>query len=284
MTHRKFRRLTRLLGSHLLARGILEVIWDACYESGDSYLGTPHDIETLVGWEGEAGHLTRSLAEVGAPEGGAGFIEPVRQDPDETKTTYRVHDLWHHAPDYVQKRHRRELQRQQRVAPNPADRRQTAPNGGQDPPTSDRQIEKEITLAPAPARAPARAQGDAPPLTNHDRCYPATAACRRGICLPMWLGATWVRQVGDPLKGDAEVQAAVRDGLLGLAPGPVGVTPKVFWEGVWAKRHAGKTHSGVRPAGPVVPGVDETQALLQKTRAERAAVLAADVAKAASGR
>lgn len=106
MTHRKFRRLKASLGSAIVARGVLELLWDPCYESGDDYLGTADDIEDLVGWAGERGALTKALVDAGAPEG-FGFIEPVA----EGATTYRVHDLWHHAPDYVSNRRTREDER-----------------------------------------------------------------------------------------------------------------------------------------------------------------------------
>lgn len=120
--HRKFRRLARLLHSRIMARGALELLWESCYESGDDYVGTAQDIETLVGWDGEPGVLATALVQAGAPEG-QGFIEPV----SDGSTAFRVHDLWHHAPDYVAKRRQREMDRQQKS--DPAVRR-TAPNGG----------------------------------------------------------------------------------------------------------------------------------------------------------
>lgn len=137
--HRKFRRLARALGSSILARGVLELLWDSCYEHGDDYVGTATDIEAIVGWTGEPGMLTCALAAAGAPEGD-GFIEPVPDRDDAGRyiaTTsemtassaatirYRVHDLWHHAPEYVVKRRQRELQRRERYRPS-AKRRRTA--------------------------------------------------------------------------------------------------------------------------------------------------------------
>lgn len=122
--HRKFRRLARSLGSVLIARGALELLWESCYESGDDYVGTSEDIETLVGWTGEHGMLTRAFVEAGVPEG-QGFIEPV-SDVVGGPVSYRIHDLWHHAPDYVAKRRQREVARQQKLDPSV---RRTAPNG-----------------------------------------------------------------------------------------------------------------------------------------------------------
>ena len=145
--HRKFRRLARALGSPLLARGALELLWDSCYESGEDYVGTSQDIEALVGWTGEPAALTRALIEAGVPEG-FGFIEPVGE-ATRGETSYRVHDLWHHAPDYVAKRRRRELDRQQKA--DPAGDCRTAPNGGRWTKTSDCQIEVDRTPSPSPS-------------------------------------------------------------------------------------------------------------------------------------
>lgn len=121
--HRKFRRLARALGSQIAARGVLELLWDSCYESGDDYIGAAEDIEHAVGWSGEVGMLTKALAEAGAPLG-VGFIERLEGTGE---PVYRVHDLWHHAPDYVAKRRKREIERQDKAdpmcPPNGAERR-----------------------------------------------------------------------------------------------------------------------------------------------------------------
>lgn len=99
----------------MLARGALELLWDSCYEAGDDYVGTTEDIEHAVGWSGEAGMLTRALAEAGAPLG-VGFIERI---DGAGEPAFRVHDLWHHAPDYVAKRRKREMDRQGKTDPSP---------------------------------------------------------------------------------------------------------------------------------------------------------------------
>lgn len=159
--HRKFLRLARAIGGPIIARGVLELLWDSCYECGEDYVGTASDIESLVGWTGESGALARALVEAGAPEG-QGFIEPVHGSA--SSTLYRVHDLWHHAPDYVAKRHKRELERNQKVKPC-IDRR-TAPNGGLVPPTLDWQ--NGVDRPPAPALAPAPAQESVSPEPQRD--------------------------------------------------------------------------------------------------------------------
>lgn len=155
--HRKFRRLERTLGSRILARGALELLWESCYECGEEYVGTAADIEALVGWQGAPGELAKALAEAGQPEG-HGFVEVVPSDGS-TVSTYRVHDLWHHAPDYVAKRHKRELARRKRVAPS-GKRRRSAPNGGQRPPSTDSLIGVDRTPAPSPSPSPAPVDQD----------------------------------------------------------------------------------------------------------------------------
>jgi hypothetical protein len=96
--HRKFLRLKKMLGSSVLARGSLELIWDVCCSNFDDYLGSAEDVELFAEWDGEPGALAKALAEAGG-EGCAGFIE---RDP--FRPGWRVHDFCDHAPDYVLKR------------------------------------------------------------------------------------------------------------------------------------------------------------------------------------
>lgn len=146
--HRKFRRLAKQLGSAVIARGVLELIWESCYESGDEYVGTAEDIDHLIGWAGEPGTVALALVSAGLPEG-HGFLEPVAAEEGGGPIRYRVHDLWHHAPDYVTKRRKREMERWERSKPElSAERRRTAP-------TSDSQDEDGRTPSPAPAPSPA---------------------------------------------------------------------------------------------------------------------------------
>lgn len=98
LTHRKFIRLARKLGSDALAMGHLEIIWQACYESGDANVGSAEDMEYLARWHGESGQLASVMVETG-------FI-----DVDESGL-HHVHDLYDHAPDYVQRRMEREQER-----------------------------------------------------------------------------------------------------------------------------------------------------------------------------
>jgi hypothetical protein len=154
--HRKFKRLAKAVGSAIVARGCLELLWDHCYETGEDYVGTAEDIEAIVGWDGENGALTRALAEAGAP--GSGFIDAVEASDASAVARYQVHDLWHHAPDYVRKRRERELARLRKLDPAAGNRRSTdrraAPNGGQCPPSLDWQDGDGRTPSPSPSPSP----------------------------------------------------------------------------------------------------------------------------------
>lgn len=117
----KFRRLARALDGlqagfgAILARGALEQLWDTAYEAGDDYLGDADDVEAAAGWNGRTGMLTDALASAGG-EGRAGFIEEGGSQwwPEGNPDTYRVHDLYDHAPEYVRKRMDREAAREAR--------------------------------------------------------------------------------------------------------------------------------------------------------------------------
>ena len=106
-THWKFQRLARALGSKVLARGILETIWEPCWMVGDAYCGTSSDIEALCEWRGEQGALTKALL---MPEAkNAGFIEPYKGNVrGQGEAHYQVHDFFHHCPEYVRRRADRE--------------------------------------------------------------------------------------------------------------------------------------------------------------------------------
>lgn len=267
--HRKFRRLARLVGSAIVARGALELMWEPCYESGEDYLGTARDIESQVGWMGDCGALALALVECGAPEG-HGFIEILSDNGD--GTTYKVHDFWHHAPDYVQKRRSRELERKKRVAPSNK-RRRTAPNGGQRESSPDRQIEVDRTPAPAPAHTPALAPAPAHSdetirasanivalapkgsLTGKHHLHdPATwSACEAGACVPSFIVSEWRTQIeranGDP---DSEIKAFVTSQLASVQGRRIG-DPAKFWRGRWHAKHGEQAPAGKGAA--VVEGV-----------------------------
>ncbi len=102
--HPKFRRLAHALQLPTpYALGLLECLWSVAYESGRAEIGDETDIELAAQWPGEPGVLCRALLIAGG-EGRAGFIESTADDP----CRFEVHDLMHHAPDYVRKRRERE--------------------------------------------------------------------------------------------------------------------------------------------------------------------------------
>lgn len=123
--HRKFKQLSRLLGSKALALGSLELLWEVAYENGDDLLGRAEDVEYQAGWQGAAGALVSAMTE-------SGFL-------DLDGESYRVHDLWDHAPDYVRKRLKREQQRRETGA-------KLRSLSGQRPDT-----DRSVSTPPAPA-------------------------------------------------------------------------------------------------------------------------------------
>jgi hypothetical protein len=200
--HRKMRRLARELDAiapghgTLLARGALELLWDGCYECGDAYLGEPADVEARADWGGQTGILCTALVNAGG-KGCPGFIEEGGSSwwPDGEPGTFRIHDLFDHAPDYVKRRLDREEERRQRGQTISAIRaeagrkgaavtnskraatgRQTIdhlPDGNRQP--DDNASAKVSTPAPAPAPAPAQernalsADAAAPPTVEDEK-------------------------------------------------------------------------------------------------------------------
>lgn len=107
LNHQKFKRLCAVLKipkPH--AVGYLELLWHSAYESGDPRIGDTLDVELACEWPGEPGQLAEALASCGGP-GRSGFT-------DEKDGIYTIHDLYDHAPDYVQKRARRESARKEK--------------------------------------------------------------------------------------------------------------------------------------------------------------------------
>ena len=101
--HPKFRRLMYILSdTRAHCRGYLECLWETAYESGNPRIGDSMDVELASDWHGEQGLLTKALANCGGEL--AGFIE-------EIDGVWHIHDLYDHAPEYVQRRMEREAQR-----------------------------------------------------------------------------------------------------------------------------------------------------------------------------
>jgi hypothetical protein len=152
--HPKMMMLRRMLGEprpHV--RGYLDCLWETAYENGDPVIGTPEMVEAVAEYPGESGKLFNALLSCGGP-GRAGFIEPVPGRDG----LFQIHDLYHHAPDYVKKRRDRESCRSSSdvvshsptLSDNGGQRQKTADNGGQRQKTA----QNGRTPAPAPAPAP----------------------------------------------------------------------------------------------------------------------------------
>ena len=146
----KFRRLVYILKvptPH--AVGYLECLWAIAYECGQPIIGDTVDVELAAQWPGEPGQLCEALAAVGlldAVDGGK----------------WQIHDFWDHAPEYVKKRHDRELDRKSRSRGRSARAENVSnnvencpPNGRQRPPLSaERQTTAENGKPPTPAPTP----------------------------------------------------------------------------------------------------------------------------------
>lgn len=139
--HRKFSKLSRLLGSRVLALGALEMLWMTCYESGDDRVGSAADIAYTIGW-------TDRRIDIAAAMLDAGFLDRDETTPD----GFLVHDLLDHAPDYVIKRWRRERERCERGAHKRHERAAVRPV------TAERRTvtaeRRTVTSTPSPAPAP----------------------------------------------------------------------------------------------------------------------------------
>jgi hypothetical protein len=153
-SNRKFLRLAQRLQSEALALGHLEYLWHAANEIGNPVLGDADDVEVTARWRGARGELVAALMECGSAGSGAGFIKR-RSDG-----LYEIHDYWHHAPDYVRKRAKREQARRDSGDKMlPSDRSVTGQNGldrsdeqydrsasGQSP-VSDRSVTGQIAVS-----------------------------------------------------------------------------------------------------------------------------------------
>jgi hypothetical protein len=155
--NRKFLRLVHVLReplSHVV--GYLECMWHVCYQSGDAVLGDATGVELAAKYPGEPGRLAAALLE-------CGFLDAVGDG------TYAVHDLYDHAPTYVQKRIQREVERRERgeqrkIAFAPRNRPRTAEwraktdLGGLREPNSDlgslNQTKADLGFPPTPTPTP----------------------------------------------------------------------------------------------------------------------------------
>jgi len=265
---RKFRRLARALDDvqvgfgEILARGALELLWDAAYEAADDYIGDRVDVETAAHWRGRDGVLLAALLGAGG-EGLAGFIDEGGDDswPEGRPGTYRVHDLWDHAPEFVERRAKREAEREakgeslselrsaagkkgrakQLTGNRSATNGQTAgvcpenegpdrANGGQKSTLSRPAPPRPVEALPAPPLPVPGSGGEARPVEArpappHDEEARASGSGRMGLGI---LGAELIRNIEAgmgtglvPLQSQAEAEEFERVIALRGGPGPV---------------------------------------------------------------
>lgn len=99
MSHWKYKLLVRLLGvGRATARGLVELLWEMANESGNPVLESPSAIEAAAEWEGEPGKFFAAMRDCS--------LVDEREDG-----RWEIHDYWHHAPEYVKGRKRKEEQR-----------------------------------------------------------------------------------------------------------------------------------------------------------------------------
>jgi|SRR6185312_659232 len=144
-SHPKFAKLSARLKGRALARGVLELIWETCYASGEPVVGDAEALEVIADWRGEPGELAAALKQ-------AGFVD-VQTDANGGHV-YRVHDLEDHAPDYVLKRWQREAQRKEKGLTLREIRQEAARKAWAERDAHVRRLQANVA-PPAPAPAPA---------------------------------------------------------------------------------------------------------------------------------
>lgn len=150
-SHPKFARLAAVLRSRALARGVLELLWESCYASGNPSVGDAVSLEAVADWRGKAGVLAQALSE-------CRFLDSTAL-PD-GRTVFEVHDLEDHAPDYVLKRWERERKRQEAGQTIRSVRQEAARAKWMQTDATDRRLQNGVShlqanvLPPAPAPAP----------------------------------------------------------------------------------------------------------------------------------
>lgn len=110
--------------------GHLELLWSVAHESGVPVFRTAKDVEAAAEWAGDSGLFSSSMLEIGLI--------------DSIDSGFELHDYWEHAPEYVQKRRTRELERKVKAAKL----RDSADNGRQ------RQTTAENGVPPTPTPTP----------------------------------------------------------------------------------------------------------------------------------
>lgn len=323
-SHRKFRRLARALDAiqpglgTLLARGALELIWEGAYEAGDPFLGDQTDIEDRAQWNGPNGALRSALQDAGG-EGKPGFIEEGGTPfwPEGRTGTYRVHDLFDHAPQYVTNRRERESERKEtktcarcRSEFKSPDAKAKFCSGAcrtaawRDA-RGDGANARERTVTngddtPAPAPTPTPKKGEADPPRDAQRAAPETAPPASPAApdqpsrhdplglehLRVKLGKAafdpqWVRFLGKVREVDREQRDAAVEEFFRRGHGKDGTG--LDYLAVMIREGAKRPRAQAPPPeerGRIVPSHDETQ---RRIAAERKAAEQADAERAANG-
>jgi len=146
--HPKFAHLAGLVGGRGPARGYLELIWDAAYACGEPVIGDARKVEAVADWRGARGELVAALVE-------SGFLDVVQTDANgKHLQTFAVHDLEHHAPDYVLKRWQREAERKEKGETVRSIRQRAAAARWKQTDANGEHVHANVP-PPAPAPAPA---------------------------------------------------------------------------------------------------------------------------------
>ena len=152
-THRKFARLSRLMGAPYRAAGALEMLWHRAYTDGEARLGSADDVEYVIGWDGEPGACAAAMVE-------AGFLDDIGDGQ------LAVHDLLTHAPSYVRRRLQRVSDRQPDDTDAPVTRQRRA---GSAPPvaTPNSQLPTPNSQLPVATETQSDAEPPDVPISSH---------------------------------------------------------------------------------------------------------------------
>lgn len=265
--HPKFALLCHLLGQcRPHCQGYCEFLWEAAYESGDPILGNDLAVELLAEFPGKRGSLVAALVEVGLLD----------RLPD---GRLEIHDFWHHCPDYVYDRFRKEEGRKNKPTPRARKttakwREEMAATRGANPPAPDAPPEaatcqavtpvapppeldrsnseldrsnSELDGTPAPAPAPTPNKPPLPPLGGQQ-----VVASRS----PREVGAEpAVTEKLDAIRGERPVTASDRPELLPVAREILAHYKKAVDPGYAAKNYAASVVIALVAAGHAPPAL-----------------------------
>ena len=167
----KYKRLVKTLElPRPYVLGLLQTLWEVCYESGNPIIGDSEDIEIAAEWPGQPKEFFEALRD-------GKWIDPV----DGADDLWEVHDLLDNAPDYVRKRASRVrlLKTKDLGTVSSAKRRTTVDNGGKclpSPPLPSPPLPKE-EKKPA-SRCPSNGFSEA--FLSFWKTYPARPNGRKG--------------------------------------------------------------------------------------------------------